>query len=222
MATFPGRTRGAGFTLVEMLVAIALISALVAITFPVVRSLREGTQSAGCVNQLRKLGDAIFNYANDHNQLLVPGLYREDGLSIPWSRVLNGVGLPKDYLGIPYPPTELAKATRKSAFDCPARETPATYDHLHYGLSVYIGFFTYDDAGTGLKVYLPQIESAPRTLLVGEVSNAYRLMPYNVSTIVLPHKGGMNALYADGSVRRVAGPLKNANVALPGPQPPFF
>jgi prepilin-type N-terminal cleavage/methylation domain-containing protein len=66
-------TRLHGFTLVELLVVIAVIAVLLAILIPATRAAREQGQRAVCLSNLRQLTSAWIQYADDHDGKLVCG-----------------------------------------------------------------------------------------------------------------------------------------------------
>jgi prepilin-type N-terminal cleavage/methylation domain-containing protein/prepilin-type processing-associated H-X9-DG protein len=51
-----------GFTLIELLVVIAIIAVLIALLLPAVQAAREAARRAQCVNNLKQIGLAVFNY----------------------------------------------------------------------------------------------------------------------------------------------------------------
>lgn len=65
--------RGRGFTVVELMVTIAIILILATLLFPALASGKERARRAVCLNNLRGFSLALHFYAGDTNDLLPPG-----------------------------------------------------------------------------------------------------------------------------------------------------
>jgi len=83
---FPRRDPVA-FSLVESLVAVAVIGILATLLFPAVDTLRNKSQQAKCASNLRQLGTALLQYAAENNGALPSGK--------TWDRDISS------YLGVP-------------------------------------------------------------------------------------------------------------------------
>lgn len=104
--TAKGRDRsGRAFTLVELLVVVAIISLLAALLIPSVLSGKRRAVQMQCMNCMKQVGQAIQMYVNDHEDYL-PGPI-DVGVSINYTRTSTQV-LPYHlarYLGLPMPAT---------------------------------------------------------------------------------------------------------------------
>lgn len=61
-----------GFTLVELLVVVAIIALLVSILLPSLSRAKELAKRVICAGNLRGIGLTVYFYANDHNEWLPP------------------------------------------------------------------------------------------------------------------------------------------------------
>ncbi|MEO5917551.1 MAG: type II secretion system protein [Luteolibacter sp.] len=59
-----------GFTLVEMIIVVAIIATLLGIGFPMTRSVINKSREATCLNNLRSLGVALQTYLQEHGNIM--------------------------------------------------------------------------------------------------------------------------------------------------------
>ena len=71
-----------GFTIIELLICISIISVLAALLFPAFASVRNNSKRDVCISNLRQLGSSIALYANDYDELLPygPGPIHKQGV----------------------------------------------------------------------------------------------------------------------------------------------
>src|SRR6516225_3007911 len=78
-----------GFTLIEVLVVIAIIGLLIALLLPAVQAAREAARRAQCTNNLKQIALAAHNYHDQNGGFPMgnpfatfPGLWRGTGQSV--------------------------------------------------------------------------------------------------------------------------------------------
>lgn len=76
--------QGAAFTLVEMLVVIAIIGILAALILPALATAKEKARRVGCRNNLHQFSLTIHMYANDNTENLPSGIRDNGDQSTAW------------------------------------------------------------------------------------------------------------------------------------------
>jgi prepilin-type N-terminal cleavage/methylation domain-containing protein len=71
--------RKAGFTLIEVLVVVSVITILAAILFPVFAAAREQVRKTGCMANLRNISLALGMYVQDSDEFFLPAMYTDYG-----------------------------------------------------------------------------------------------------------------------------------------------
>jgi prepilin-type N-terminal cleavage/methylation domain-containing protein/prepilin-type processing-associated H-X9-DG protein len=75
MTSFPikpcgGASRRRGFTLVELLVVVAIIAVLTTVSLAAARNMRAGANKVKCLSNQRQIGTAVMAFAAENNRLL--------------------------------------------------------------------------------------------------------------------------------------------------------
>ncbi|CAN5372075.1 hypothetical protein BH10PLA1_BH10PLA1_14510 [soil metagenome] len=76
---------GRAFTLVEMLVVIAIIAVLTSLLLPVISKVRDQSRTLAGLSNLRQIGIGMYLYAGDNNDFLPPGYLSKGGDSTNWA-----------------------------------------------------------------------------------------------------------------------------------------
>ncbi len=72
------------FTLIELLIVIAIIAILAAILFPVFAQAREKARQATCTSNMKQIGLAILMYATDYDEMLPWGASNSGAVTTTW------------------------------------------------------------------------------------------------------------------------------------------
>ncbi len=205
------------FTLVELLVVIAVISTIAALLLPALARAKARAHSSECASNLKEWGLAYRMYADDNDDYLPR---RGQGV-----QVLAQIDRPQDWFNA-LPPyfagasyqqlitNNLRPAARsQSLFICPAAGDPGSNYFLPYGMNMNLCPWNLPDQIKFSKVVQPTcvvtLADAP-----GPYASTYpSSKPYS---IVARHAGRINLLFLDGQVQGYAGSYVGCGVGDPG------
>lgn len=193
---------GDGFSLIELLVAIAVVAILSLISIAIIPQALERGKQAKCASNLRMLGTAFFSYLMDNDQIF-PVAYKASG------------GWPKELVDGEY--------ASEGSFCCPSNnENPNDYKgtNSHYGYNqAHIATRirqTNDITNNSVAISYYEIVSPARTVLLVENLRPNRTrssyLVWDSYTSGNPekgnpeprHNGSFNVLWCDGHVSAVS------------------
>jgi prepilin-type N-terminal cleavage/methylation domain-containing protein len=141
----------AGFTLVELLTVVAIISILIALLLPAVIGARRAAQAVACASNMRQIYNAMVAYAVDNRDVLpwaelsYPNPSGGDDIMLTWDDLLNR------YLGGSASESDLnspALPRARSVLQCPAddvdRSTPGVTRPLYRRSYAMVRGYGYD------------------------------------------------------------------------------
>lgn len=124
----PSPLRVRGFSLLEILIVVAVLAILATLLFPALRSAQERADSAVCLGNLRHIHIAMMAMANDDNgQLPLATDFANDNASWAWY-LLKG-----DYL--PKLPKTAGKRPRHPLYDPGSKVMEISYSTGAYGIN---------------------------------------------------------------------------------------
>ncbi|HEX8551240.1 MAG TPA: DUF1559 domain-containing protein [Abditibacteriaceae bacterium] len=171
----------AGFTLIELLVVISIIAILASILFPVFARARENARRSSCQSNLKQIGLAVMQYAQDYDERT---LVQDEDAAYLWFKPLQ-----------PYIKSE-------QVFRCPSvAETwtpPTDRPASDYVLN---GFFAH-------SLSMARFSSTAQQIMLGERAQDEDHIDYHTWDSDFKdhmqterHLGGANYAFADGHVK---------------------
>lgn len=208
------------FTLVEVLVAVAILGVLAALLLSSTRKTMDSAAAVKCANNLRMVGAGALAFIADNDGYLLPSKF---WYNASWS---SSPGF-RDYVGVTNPTNSTVQSSGlwiDTAFTCPQLKKidPARYpSFLNRGYSANLYAFRNDpevlgEANEPAAPYaypgrIINIANPSQTWMFteglrhvsGATSLSTYLKPSSVTGLSMPHQDYQNVVFFDGSVRRM-------------------
>jgi prepilin-type N-terminal cleavage/methylation domain-containing protein/prepilin-type processing-associated H-X9-DG protein len=195
------------FTIIELMVVIAIISILASILLPALGRAKKTAQAINCVGNMKQIGYGLLSYVGDYNDYYPPSGFTGT----------NWMELYSPYLGV-----KLGEYSQNGVFACPTQKIwEGNGGRISYGYNAFLfgstNYALVHDTGDGKfwgtsRTPPPPIRGnmirAPDKQLThidtwtGPTSSAFRGSGINVlldmSYMCMRHNRAANVLYADG------------------------
>ena len=206
-----------GFTLIEMLIVIFIITVLSGILMPVLIRARAAANTVSCQNKLRQWGLALYFYMDEHD-----GSIPRRGQGV---QPTNKIERPEDWFNClpryvgekPY--KELAvsgyqpQTGDKSIFICPSASCGSKPYFFPYAMNMYLSPWIRPEAHR-----LNEIPCPERLVFMADAPGPYSsTVPSKKDySVVARHKSNANLAFLDGHISKFSGEYLGCGAGDPG------
>lgn len=197
------KTREYSFTIIELLVVVAIIAILAGILLPALNSAREKGKAIKCTSNLKQQGNALAQYAIDFK--VYPAACSETSYSREnqWHYIIDALYMDGDHAA--------SSNKRGNVFECPSYTGKLQGT---YGYAANTGVMpNFQDSGHKMKTYVQpgKISEPTKCLMIGEMTENWVIHYFNYwenhsnPLIRFDHDGKrrQNGLFEDGHAQTI-------------------
>ena len=202
-----------GFTLIELLVVIAIIAILAAILFPVFAKAREKARQTSCLSNLKQMGLATLQYAQDYDERFMSGSY-------PGTCIWGHVHTPVDGIMAAYGwPTFLGPYVKNTQiFVCPSAAPAICAAGVGGRSGVTNAYGINYDGVCGIAV--GAIDKPAEVMILQDMADWFVISGNNtqvqcfsqMGTGLARHNEGANVAFCDGHSKWLSGSTIQGNI----------
>ncbi len=195
------------FTLIELLIVIAIIAILASMLLPALNKARAMAHKTSCLNRMKQLGLVLTNYADDNDSMMIGSLGRNPstGNLAYWGHVLQLRGYFDGFgtagkLGVVLP------LFRPVIMSCPVAVSTLPNFAVNNGVHYHFGYnleVLPNRANGEVGFKLSRFSQPSGRFIIGESTGSYLMycaISGNISVDYRHGNSGMNLLFVDGHV----------------------
>ena len=208
------KNRVSRFTLIELLIVIAIIAILAGLLLPALHRAREKSYSVSCRNALRQTGAAHAMYSGDFQDWIVPQKIPFQGSSEHvtcfWGARLAGYDGTYSYQNKSVPPygvylKYLNDDLYRTTFTCPAEPMQNGFTQMrwtHFAISLVAGLFDSSMQETRINRKMSAVTRPSECIFVGDQMQKWGsgLTEYGIIYAAFRHDGGSDTAEACGGL----------------------
>ncbi len=221
------KNRQYNFTLIELLIVIAIIAILASMLLPALSTARERARTSQCANNLKQIGSAFMMYSTDHRDFYPCPDFGSWGGWDTWLQAVRSGYLGSDTFNTSY---DWTKQKSSGPLYCPSSKTAWSWSRYQYGGDYgmntlycavggtnrygkvidpdrkyynYYGFYTPTASNEiGGSLLVVRVTKPSRVMMILDHESGNHLARYwnSSSTEIMSqrHGNGMNATFGDG------------------------